>query len=86
MDQWLATIEPIDDYYRERQVNVPKAVLTVREGETFVPLLNAAWQEAQEVELPQEMGRLRVKALEEVYEKRVLDDSKECEHQVFSLR
>ena len=82
---WLATIEPIDDYYRERQVNVPKAVLTVREGETFVPLLNAAWQEGQEVELPQEMGRLRVKALEEVYEKRVLDDSKECEHQVFSF-
>ena len=31
------------------------------------------------------MGRLRVKALEEVYEKRVLDDSKECEHQVFSF-
>ena len=82
---WLATVEPVDTYYQNRQIAIPKAVLTVRDGEAPVPLLNAAWQEEHDSELPPQLGRLRVKQVFEIFEREVVDEKVLDEEQVFTL-
>ena len=73
---WLAMMEPMNAYYNEKHVGVPKAVLTVRRGEAAVPLLNASWEE-KEVRIEPQVGKLRVKAIREVYHKEVIDKNME---------
>ena len=81
---WLATVESLDDYYQEKNVTIPKAVLTVRNGVVAIPLLNSSWKEDGSVELPPRRGLLRVKALREVYCRRVVDD--DAEEMCYTLR
>ena len=82
---WLATVEAVDDYYHQKNVTVPEGVLTVREGVTRVPLLNASWRKEQEAELLPQTGRLRVKPLREVYQRKLVDSTASAEEQIFSM-
>ena len=81
---WLATVDSLDDYYQERNVTIPKVVLTVRDGMVTIPLLNNSWKKNDVVELPPRRGILRVKALREVYCRRVVDD--DAEEMCYTLR
>ena len=82
---WLAMVEAADDYYQQKNVSVPKAILTVRDGEATVPLLNASREGGQEADLPSQMGRLKVKLLQEVYKRRVIDEKAKEGSQRFKL-
>ena len=75
----------MDTYYQNRQIAIPKAVLTVRDGKASVPLLNAAWQEEHDSEFPPQLGRLRVKQVFEIFEREVVDEKMLDEEQVFTL-
>ena len=56
---WLAMVEAADDYYQQKNVSVPKAILTVRDGEATVPLLNASREGGQEADSPVSDGSPR---------------------------
>ena len=81
---WLATVVSLDGYYQEKNVTIPKAVLTVRNGVLTIPLLNNSWKKDESVELPPQRGLLKVKALREVYCRRIVKD--DAEEMCYTLR
>ena len=78
-------MEPVDHYYEGHNVVVSKAMITVREVTAPIPLLNATWKGGPAVELPAELGELQVKAVREVYQREVIEESAPEEERVFAL-